>query len=429
MLKEALEQESTNNEEVLKYKLHGVNVNATAKEEKFVNDLFDSLASIPTGQKALSDMAKYGVEFKLESALGSAGGYFDPEHNEIVMAKSLGMDFMEFALVHEARHLLQNNLGRNEAEEQNLDYATRLMINRATEADAQTQAIIACKEWEAQGHLAPLKRFEKHYAPMINAYNKNQSLSDAFKGWYDDERIASSYEFGYDIEPALQQLDCCDTRPLVSMQPSEIAKFCGGDRVENFDAFMNSDKARQIHLLTQTCFDMYNVSAIAGGAERDTSIMNSPLRDLSKNADARLYSDKYIKETREEFVVEKEDTFEQVMTNSIGRMITAVEKADAARKTGKTDVAAEKAIENEKIFAYAVSKMNTMDVCTTAFTDLPCIPKEVSAQLKADFKDVLTNDPIDQKTAQQIRKDISSIKKSSGTDLAMMKAVQKNATR
>ena len=43
MLKEALEQESTNNEEVLKYKLHGVNVNATAKEEKFVNDLFDSL--------------------------------------------------------------------------------------------------------------------------------------------------------------------------------------------------------------------------------------------------------------------------------------------------------------------------------------------------------------------------------------------------
>ena len=158
-LKEATEQTSSK-EEVVAYKIHGVNVNVAPSEKKFADDLFDSLASIPTGQNAINDMKKYGVNFYLETALGTAGGYFDPENNQIVMAKSLGMDFMEFALVHEARHLWQNNQGRNEAEAGNLDYATRLMINRATEADAQTQAIQACKEWDAQGHDAPMKRFE-----------------------------------------------------------------------------------------------------------------------------------------------------------------------------------------------------------------------------------------------------------------------------
>ena len=43
--------------------------------------------------------------------MGTAGGCFEPENNKIVMAKSMGMDFMQFALVHEARHLLQEKQG------------------------------------------------------------------------------------------------------------------------------------------------------------------------------------------------------------------------------------------------------------------------------------------------------------------------------
>ena len=162
-LKKLFEQTGNKDERVEQYLLHCVKVNVAPSEKKFAEDLFDSLASIPTGRNAIEDMKKYKVDFFLETALGTAGGYFDPENNQIVMAKSLGMDFMEFALVHEARHLWQNNQGRNEAEAQNLDYATRLMINRATEADAQTQAVLACEEWQARGHDAPMKRFEKHY--------------------------------------------------------------------------------------------------------------------------------------------------------------------------------------------------------------------------------------------------------------------------
>ncbi|MCQ2915111.1 MAG: hypothetical protein MJ247_07975 [Alphaproteobacteria bacterium] len=417
MLKEALEQTNASEEKVKQYKLHGVNVNATSSEEKFVVDLFDSLASIPTGRKALQDMAKYDVQFKLESALGSAGGYFDPENNEIVMAKSLGMDFMEFALVHEARHLLQNNQGRNEAEAQNLDYGTRLMINRATEADAQCQAILACKEWEAQGHLAPLKRFEKHYPPMINAYNEKGSISDAFKGWYKDDRIASSYEFGYDIEPALNNLvSDGDDRPLVSLKPEEISKFCGGDRVDDFNGFMNSKEAKQIHLLTQASFAMYDAVNMACGGEHDKSIENAPLRELKDNTAAKMYCDKYLKETKEEFNSStKEDNGEKIIYSSVDRMINAVEKIDTAAKEGKKSKVGEKELKNEKIFMYVATQMFNNNNFTEEMMQLPSIPKEVSAKLKSEFKDFTDNDPVSENLKTKMAKDISALTKSNNS--------------
>lgn len=348
-LKEATEQTSSK-EEVVAYKIHGVNVNVAPSEKKFADDLFDSLASIPTGQNAINDMKKYGVNFYLETALGTAGGYFDPENNQIVMAKSLGMDFMEFALVHEARHLWQNNQGRNEAEAGNLDYATRLMINRATEADAQTQAIQACKEWEAQGHDAPMKRFEKHYAPITERFAKNPTLSEAFKGWYDDERISASYEQGYDVEVYLGGLTSkSDNRPFVSMKPAEIAKFCGGERVENFEEFMNSKQARQVHLLTKTAVELYDEASAAKGAPRDPSLANIPVRDLKDNAAAQMYSDKYIKETRESFAPSTAKSKKsQNALGVVAQAIDAVEAVNTAAKKGKKAPNAEKALQTAK---------------------------------------------------------------------------------
>ena len=355
-LKQFFDQPAEQKEDVVQYQLHGVKVNVAPSEKKFVEDLFDSLASIPTGRNAIADMKKYNVDFYLETALGTAGGYFDPENNRIVMAKSLGMDFMEFALVHEARHLWQNNQGRNEAEAQNLDYATRLMINRATEADAQTQAILACKEWEAQGHDAPSLRFVKHYAPLVRRFNKTQTPSDAFKGWYDDERICASYEQGYDVEPALAGLtEEPDNRPYVSLKPAEIAKFCGGERVEGFEAFLESEQARQVHRLTKTAMELYDESAAAKGAPRDPSLKDVPLRSLSGNFGAQLYATKYLKETKEQFNPSATDDPQKkeaytIISNCVD-LIKHINAAEVANH--KSDAAAEKALNTEK------SKMRT----------------------------------------------------------------------
>ena len=352
-IKEAFEQTSSEQqEEVELFNIHGVNVHVTPSEKQFAQDLFDSLASIPTGRKAIEDMKKYKVDFFLETALGTAGGYFDPENNQIVMAKSLGMDFMEPALVHEARHLLQNNLGRDEAEAQNLDYASRLMINRATEADAQTQAIKACKEWEAIGHDAPIKRFTKHYQPIVDAYNKSGSLSDAFKGWYDDERISASYEQGYDVEVYLDGMASLpDYRRPVSLKPADIAKFCGGNRVDGFEEFLDSPKARQVHLLTKTAVELYDEASAARGAPRDPSLADVPVRDLKGNAAAQMYADKYIKETREKFnpeSVKSTQTLKKMTLSYAMAAVDAVEKINAAVINGTRDENAEKALKTAK---------------------------------------------------------------------------------
>lgn len=349
-LQTAFEQSSPKQEEVKQYNLYGVKVNVAPAEKKFAEDLFDSLASIPTGRKAIEDMKKYKVDFFLETALGTAGGYFSPENNQIVMAKSLGMDFMEFALVHEARHLLQNNQGRKEAEEQNLDYASCLMVNRATEADAQTQALQACKEWEARGHDAPMKRFEKHYQPIVDRFNQSQSLSDAFKGWYDDERICASYEYGYDIEPAVKGLyRKPDMRPYVSLKPADIAKFCGGERVEGFEEFLESKQARQVHLLTKTVVEMHDAAATAKGAPADTSLGHVPVRDLNGNAAAQMYADKYIKQTRKQVrSCMSSNPRKKAVSKSVLRAIDAVEKINRAAIGGEKDTAAEEALQTEK---------------------------------------------------------------------------------
>ncbi len=337
-------------EKIQKFKIHGVNVNVVPSEKKFAEDLFDSLASIPTGRQAIEDMKKYKVDFFLETALGTAGGYFDPENNHIVMAKSLGMDFMEFALVHEARHLLQNNQGRNKAEEQNLDYASRLMINRATEADAQTQAIKACKEWEAQGHDAPMKRFEKHYKPIVDRFNQSHSLSEAFKGWYDDERISASYEQGYDVEPAVKCLfRRPDTRPYVSLKPADIAQFCGADRVDGFEDFMESKQARQVHLATKTVLELYDAAATARGAEADKSLNDVPVRDLNGNPAAQMYAAKNMKETREivQFCMPL-DPRKSAVSRSVLNALNAVEQINQAAVQKKKNPKAEAALQAEK---------------------------------------------------------------------------------
>lgn len=336
-----------------KFTLHGVNVCVSSEEIQFVEELFDSLAAIPTGRKAIEDMKKYKTEFLLETSMGTAGGYFEPENNKIVMAKSMGMDFMQFALVHEARHLLQNNQGRNEAEEQNLDYASRLMINRATEADAQTQALQACLEWQAQGHTAPMKRFEQCYKAITDAYQKNHSLSDAFKGWYKDEENVASYEHSYDVVPYLSHLtDEADKQPFVSLKPADVAKFCGAERIENFEKFLDSRQARHVNLMTKTAVEFYDAVSTAKGAPHDPSLDQLPVRDLKGNTAAQIAAEKFLYRACNEF--DPSTTKEPVKRNifkALSAAVKAIDSINHASARGEINPKAEAVLQACKVRA------------------------------------------------------------------------------
>lgn len=333
-----------------KFTIRGVNVCVSAEEKPFVEELFSSLAAIPTGRRAIEDMKKYKTEFLLETSMGTTGGCFEPGNNRIVMAKSMGMDFMQFALVHEARHLLQDKQGRHEVEEKNLDYASYLMINRATEADAQTQALQACLEWQAQGHIEPMKCFEKCYKTITDAYHKNNSLSDAFKGWYKDETNVASYEHSYDVVPYLSCLTEEPRKdPLVSLKPAEIAKFCGADRVENFERFLNSRQAGHVNLMTKTALEFYDVVSMTKGAPHDSSLDNIPVRDLKGNISAQIAAEKFLYRAGNEFA--PSTTKEPVKRNilkALSSAIKAIDNINYAAAKGKTDSKAEAVLRASK---------------------------------------------------------------------------------
>ncbi len=146
LLRTAFEQFFKKREPPCEYRIRDITVLSLPNEKKSVEDLFDALACIPSGQKALNDMAKYRTTFCLDSFGGNTNAYLEPESNRIVLSRSSDFDTRCFLLVHEARHLSQYAAGRREADAKHLDFASRLMILRATEADAQTQAFLACSE-------------------------------------------------------------------------------------------------------------------------------------------------------------------------------------------------------------------------------------------------------------------------------------------
>lgn len=335
---------------VQSYSIRGINVNAAPGEKAVVENLFDALASIPSGRKALEDMAAHNTVFSLESGLKNAYASFDPQNNKIVVSESLDPASMQFNLVHEARHLWQWHQGRREAEAQNLDFASRIMLTRATEADAQTQALQACCEWEAQGNAAPKKKFMAQDTPIAAGFHKSQSLSGAFKGWYDNDLIVASYEYNYNIYPRLVYLDEePDKRPFVSLKPADISKFCGADRVDDFETFVNSPKARQVHLMTKTAAEIYDIVSTAKGAAHDQSLENIPRTAIKGKTYARMAADMLVSRTLRHFPpsLTKHPVKRNVL-KVLNSVVDNVEKLNRAEIKGITDKAAANALENDK---------------------------------------------------------------------------------
>ena len=332
-------------EPIRQYDLYGVNVEVRRSDKKKVENLLKALSSIPTGQQAIDDLKKHETVLLFDSGLDAKGGFFKDQNRIKLNDKGLTPDEMKFVLVHEARHLSQWKHGRKEIESQKLDYATRLMINRATEADADTQALKACKEWEAMGDTGPLKKFAECRETMVAAYNKCASLSDAFKGWFDREATTSAYEHSYDTMPYMSMIGRPIEGDYVSLKPADIKNFCGADRVEGFENFMESKQARQVHLLTKTMVELCDEAHSASGMPHDPSLKDIPLKDLKENHEARLCAATYIKKARESFGYK---LFEEESDPLVKNAIDCVEKMNAAAIEGKHDSDAEKGLKNVK---------------------------------------------------------------------------------
>jgi len=374
--------------------IHGVQVRIRPLEKEKVEKLLSSLEEIPTGRKALETLKKDKTTLTLDSSLGTKGAYY-PNINLIALNDSLlNMDSMKFVLVHEARHREQSMMGKNKIYHKNLDAASDLMFGRAIEADADVQALQACKEWEALGNKGPLKEFSQNRRAMIEAYNKNNSLSDAFKGWYADELTTAKYERLYCILPCISKMERSFNRhrPLSSLEPSDIAGFCGADRVEGFEEFLNSPQARQVHLHTKTIFELYNMTRVANGQETDPSIQNIPLRNLKNNPEAKIQADASIAETFKSlgFNSHMENTDgKESLLSYIAQALKAAKKINASDFNDLRDKEAEKelsAVKNgfssyiKRIFGKTQVNASLTDPCQKSGKPAACQSADIKME-------------------------------------------------
>lgn len=374
LLRTAFEQFFKKRETPCEYRIRDITVLSLPNEKKSVEDLFDALACIPSGQKALNDMAKYRTTFCLDSFGGNTNAYLEPESNRIVLSRSSDFDTRCFLLVHEARHLSQYAAGRREADAKHLDFASRLMILRATEADAQTQAFLACSEWEAQGNGAPMQRFKKHYPCIVSGYEAEKGLSGAFKGWYDDELVGAVYEQNHCTIPRLSNLTAEPSKePFVSLKPSDISKFCEGSRIKDFENFLNSRKARRVYLLTKTIAEIYDSVSVSKGARHDPSVPTLPLNDLQSNPYARMGADLQILKTENSFSPQQtKNTVKKNILKAVAFTVDAVEKINHAQAKGKRDEKAETELRQGKERVLAATEQKGVKAFFSAYFSRSC---------------------------------------------------------
>ena len=123
----------------------------------------------------------------------------------------------------------------------------------------------------------------------------------------------------------------------VSLKPEDIAKCCGGDRVDEFEEFMNGKEARQMHLLTKTFAELNDERLAASGLPHDPSLVSIPVRDFKdKFFNGIVYAGfRYDCDPEK---VSKEETLKKETRKIITAAINAVEKIDKAEQEKEKDI-------------------------------------------------------------------------------------------
>lgn len=180
-------------------------------ERKRLTSIINTIANnSPTGRKILEDAAKAGYSVGFENQPGSYG--FCNAEDKVIRLNPFKKDAkLTATLAHEARHAQQHASGIPSAF-CTFDVATELKLRRATEADAQAAAAQTALEiraatqsgkvWNAfqqtDPEIARNVKVPSIFKPVdFVVANSEQTMQDAFKGWFDNWRIIDAYEQGY----------------------------------------------------------------------------------------------------------------------------------------------------------------------------------------------------------------------------------------
>ena len=200
------------------------------QEQRRMTSLINTIANnSPTGRQILENAAKAGYSFGFEMQPGSYG--FCCEDEKVIRLNPVTRDAKLVAtLAHEARHA-QQHIRKVPSKFCEFDVATELKLRRATEADAQAAAAQVALEISVATQSKKIWRaFENTDADIARNIenpssfksiddviaNRDKTMQDAFKGWFENWRIVDAYEQGY-LYSHMMQVGKCDQKEALAL--------------------------------------------------------------------------------------------------------------------------------------------------------------------------------------------------------------------
>lgn len=324
-----------------------------AQDQKKAERILDSLSKIGVGKYSLKKLAEYQTEICFSDTLGErAIGCYCDDINKIVLSTAFSEACLKTTLVHEATHAVQHRNGASELKNENLNAASRLLLDRCLEADAQCASLEAAHQFSRRGDKAPLEAFTLDAPQMVRAFDREKSYTDAYKAWFDDRYVVEAYERAYIGENVIRSMKVRD----VSNESPEIASASRLERIcglycDDFKEFVRKDKrASMLHPLTKAFLELKNAANIAKGAEADISVKSLPVAENRNAADsAKMFSEmqQFLKTSR------YKDSGNGLMYLSLQRTI------DSLAKNASKDGTEPSGYDNrrEKIFMYMATAL------------------------------------------------------------------------
>lgn len=137
-----------------------------------------------------------------------AAGECTQDGKFITLSPSIRENEAVSTLAHEIRHAGQFEHGADEE----FGFETiksSIIKTRAAEADAQAAAARVCYELDQDGCRSPLRTMKKQYPEIVEPFEKaameeggvesGKAQTEAFKGWYDNDRVKLAYERSYEV--------------------------------------------------------------------------------------------------------------------------------------------------------------------------------------------------------------------------------------
>ena len=167
-----------------------------------------------TGRDTLQQASEMGHSFRLYAENDGRGGFYDDSRREICMnVLNCSDDFLCSALVHEARHSIQFDQVpqfREEFKNNDLDFKSYMIVNRAIESDAVAVQAKFAAEMERCGHtgIAAGMRKDPNYVQVMavidqasakGELDRPDTLKKAADGWYKSPEIMAYYDDYYTL--------------------------------------------------------------------------------------------------------------------------------------------------------------------------------------------------------------------------------------